>query len=254
MGIGIRIRKLWHLKAGVAISLAFAIFAAVWSVYKIDLPHLSLEPRALSMATGAAHVMVDTPVSTMIDIRQDTYSIDGLRNRAVLLGNVLASSEIEARIAKRAGVPLQRLRILAPLTRQQPWPPVDSQNARHTSDLLKSTDQYRIAIKVNATVPMMDIYAQTPNADSAARLANAAVDELKAYVPAIAAAQNTPPQDQIRLIQLGRATGTVINPGVRYQVALLAFVVVFLVCCASLTFLSRVRAGWRLEKLSEATA
>jgi len=254
VGIGIRIRKLWHMKLGVVISLAFALFAAVWSIYKIDPTHPSLAPRSLGMATATTHVMVDTPVSSMIDLRQDTYALDGLRNRAVLLGNVIASTQIEARIAKRAGVPLDRLRILAPLTRQQPWPPVDSQNARHTSDLLKSTDQYRIAIKVNATVPMMDIYAQTPTAESAARLANAAVDELKAYLPALAAAQDTPAQDQIRLVQLGRASGMVINPGVKYRVALLVFVVVFLISCASLIFISRIRAGWRLEALSEAPA
>ena len=59
---------------------------------------------------------------------------------------------------------------------------MDSENARHTSDILKSTDQYRINLKANATVPMLDIYAQTPTAESAAALANAAVDELKAYL------------------------------------------------------------------------
>jgi hypothetical protein len=172
----------------------------------------------------------------------------------VLLGNVIASSAVEQKIAARAHVPAERLRVLAPLTSQQPAPPVDSQNARHTSDLVRSTDQYRLNIKVNATVPMIDVYAQTPDADSAARLADAAVAELRAYVTDLAKAQQTPDQDQIRLIQLGRATGVVINPGIKYQVALVVFLLVFLASCASVTFISRVRAGWREATLAESPA
>ena len=122
------------------------------------------------------------------------------------------------------------------------------------TDILKSNEQYRIAINANPTVPMLDIYAQTPTAESAAALANAAVDELKAYLAGLASSQATPAGDQIRIEQLGRATGTVINPGVRYQLALLVFIVTFLLACATTIFVSKIRAGWRLEALSEPTA
>src|SRR5512144_795485 len=99
MGFGIRLRKLWHLKAGVVVSLGLALLAAVWSVEKISLtpPHLS--PRSLEMATATTHVLIDTQTSQLIDLRQDTYAVDGLRNRGVLLGNVLASSAVQAKIA-----------------------------------------------------------------------------------------------------------------------------------------------------------
>ena len=103
-------------------------------------------------------------------------------------------------------------------------------------------------------VPILDIYAQTPTAKSAAALANATVDELKAYLAGLASSDATPANDQIRIEQLGRATGTVINPGVQYQVAVLAFIVTFLLACATTIFVSRIRAGWRLEALSERTA
>jgi hypothetical protein len=251
VGIGIRIRKLWHLKLGVLISLAVALFASVWSIYKVSLSPPGLAPRSLDMATGVTHVMVDTPTSTMIDLRQDTYGVQALTDRSVLLGNVIASSSVEAKIARRAHVPVARLRILAPLTNTQPSPPTDSQNARHTSDLIKSMDQYRLNIKVNATVPMIDIYSQTPDAKSAAALAEAAVDELRLYVNDLAAAQQTPAKDQIRLVQLGRATSIVINHGVKYQVALLVFLLVFLASCATATFIVRVRAGWHAAALAE---
>jgi hypothetical protein len=247
-------RKLWHLKAGVAVSLAFALLVGVWSIDRISLSPPGLTPRALDMATAATHVIVDTPTSQLIDLRQDTYSVEGLRNRSVLLGNVIASSSVQQRIAQRAHVPVDLLRIQAPLTPEQTAPPVDSENARHTSDLAKSTNQYRIDIKANPTVPMLDIYAQTPTAESAAALANAAVDELKAYLAGLAATQGTPPADRIHALQLGRATGVVINHGAKWQVAFLAFLLTLAISCATVIFVARVRAGWRQAALSERAA
>jgi hypothetical protein len=254
VGIGIRLRKLWELKLAVGISLALALFAAVWSIEKISLSPLGLTPRSLQMATAATHVLVDTPHSIMLDLRQDTYGIGSLTNRAVVLGNVIASTSVEAQIAQRAQVPVGLLRIQAPLTPLESSVQVDPQKARRVSDIFKSNDQYRIQINANPEVPILDIYAQAPTAASAAALANAAVDELKSYVAGLATTQRTPAIDEIRLVQLGRATGVVINPGVQYQVALLAFLLTFLASCATAAFIARVRAGWRLAPLSERTA
>jgi len=254
VGVGIRLRKLWRLKLGLVVSIALALVASLWSVQKISLTPPGLTPRSLEMATASTHVLMDSPTSAMVDLRQDTYSVDSLRTRAAVLGNVIASGEVQARIAQRAHVPIERLRIQAPLTTQQPSPPVDSENARRTSDILKSTDQYRIDLKANPTVPMLDIYAQSPTAKSAAALANAAVDELNRYLAAVVARQNTPLKDQIRPVQLGRATGVVISPGVRWQTAFLTFVLTLGASCATVTFLARVRAGWRQAALSERAA
>jgi hypothetical protein len=254
MGIGIRLRKLWHLKAGVAVSIALALFAALWSVQKISVSPPRLTPRSLEMATASTHVLVDTRTSQLIDLRQDTFGIEGLQNRSVLLGNVIASSSVQAKIAARAHVPVELLRIQAPLTSAQPSAPVNSENTRHTTDILKSTDQYRVNIKANPTVPMLDIYAQTPTAESAAALANASVDELKSYLNTLATTQNTPEKDQVRLTQLGRARGVVINGSVKWQAAILSFLITLAISCASVTFLARVRAGWGQAVLSERSA
>jgi hypothetical protein len=254
MGIGIRLRKLWGLKTGVVVSLLLAWIAAVWSVNKISLSPPSLTQRSLEMATASTHVVVDTPTSALIDLRQDTYSYESLRNRAVLLGNVIAATTVRQNIARRADVPLELLRIQPPLTKQQSAPPVDSENARRTSDIAASTEQYRLNIQANATVPVLDIYAQAPDARTAELMANAAVDELRNYLGSLAATEHTPAKDQIKLIQLGRARGTVINAGVNWQVAILAFLVTFGVSCASVIYFARVRAGWRLAATQERAA
>jgi hypothetical protein len=254
MGIGIRMRRLWRLRAGVLLSVALALFVALWSVEEISVFPPGLRPRSLEMATAVAHVLVDTPTSSLVDLRQDTYSVSALQDRAVVLGNVIANPPVETAIAQEAHIPVAALRIQAPLTPAQASPQVNSQTARHVTDILRSNDQYRLDIEANTTVPLLDIYAQTPSAESAAALANAAVDQLRAYLAEIALHQETPLKDQIRLSQLGRATGTVINPGVSWQVALLAFLLTLGVSCATVTFVARVRAGWRQEALSERAA
>jgi hypothetical protein len=247
---GIRLRQLWKLRLGVIVSLLVASIVALWSVQKISLFPPGLEPRALEMATASTHVVVDTPTSALVDLRQDTYSLEGLRNRAVLLGNVVASSRVRERIAARLDLPVESLRVQAPLTREQSAPPADSENASHTSDIVKSTDQYRLNIRANVSVPMLDIYATSPTAESASILVNAAVDELRAYLAQLAAKESTPERAQIQLIQLGRGHGVVINEGVRWQVALLAFLLTFGACAATVVFFDRVRAGWRTAALS----
>jgi hypothetical protein len=243
VGIGIRARRLWRLKLGMVLSLVLALLAAAYSSTR----------SGLEMATAHTAVLVDTPSSIMTDLRENAYSIDGLVNRAVVLGNVIASPPMETKIAQRANVP--SVQIQAPTTVQVSSLPVNTTgNSPSMTDILKSNNQYRIAIDANPTVPILDIYAQTPTAQSAATLANAAVDELKAYLAGLASTEATPSNDQIRVEQLGAATGTVINPGVKYEVALLVFIFTFLLACATTLFGSRVRQGWRLETLSERTA
>lgn len=251
MGIGIRMRTLWRLRAGMILSLAFALLAAVWSVQKISLTPPSLTPRSLEMATASTHVVVDTPTSALVDLRQDTYSLDGLTNRAVLLGNVISSTTVRQGIAERAGIPVERLVVQAPLTPKQSAPAVASENRRTTGDIVKSTDHYRLNIQSNPSVPVLDIYAQTPTAESAAVLVNAAVEELQAYLVQLAADEKTPPHKQITLIQLGKARGQIINAGVDWQIAILAFIVAFGVASATVIYAARVRAGWRLAAAAE---
>ena len=251
MGFGARLRTLWGMKAGLAACLVVALVAAIWSLGKVSLIPPKLTTRSLEMATASTHVVVDTPRSTLLDLRQDTYELEALTKRAVLLGNVIANGSVRESIARKADIPVEVLHVDAPLTAKQPRARVEAGKEKKTSDILRSNDQYRLNIQANPTAPMLDIYAQTPTAESAAALANAAVSSLQAYLADLARSENTPETDQIQLLQLGSARGAVINEGVHWQVAFLVFVVTFALACATLIFLSRISAGWRMASLSE---
>lgn len=254
MGIGIRLRGLWQIRPWVAACIAFALLAAIWSVARISLLPPGVHSRALTMATASTQVIVDNPRSTLVDVRQDTQAIDGLTNRALLLGNVMASPEARADIARRAHVPFDKLQVVPPLTPNQPRVLAEAGNERHTSDILRLNGQYRLYIRANPTVPFLQIYAQTPTAESATALANAAIGGMESYVTRITRSTQTPAADQIRLMQLGGAHGAVINEGVRWKFALLAFLLAFGVSCASVLWVRRVRQGWRLAAMSEQAA
>jgi uncharacterized protein involved in exopolysaccharide biosynthesis len=243
MGFGIRLRGLWQIRGWVAACLVFALAAAAWTV-----AHTS---GSLEMATATTQVVVDTPKSTLVDIRQDTYGIDGLTNRALLLGNVMASPQVRADIARRAHIPFEDLQVTPPLTGKQPRVLAEAGNERHTTDILELTSKYRLYIRSNPTVPFLQVYAETPTAESAAALANAAVGGMQSYLNALATSTRTPVEAQIRLTQLGGAKGAVINSGIEWRFVLLAFLLAFAVSCATVIWVRRVREGWRLAALSE---
>jgi hypothetical protein len=246
MESGIRLRTLWEMRRWMVLCAAVALLAAVWSVAKVSVLPPGLSSRSLEMATASTQVMLDTPRSTLLDIRQDTYGLEALTNRAVLLGNVMASPPVRAAAAQRAGVPFRAIEVVPPLTPRQPRPVADADTERGTGDILKLSGEYRLVIRANPTVPVLDVYAQTPTADSAEALANAAVEALQAHLTDLAGAAQTPDDELIRLVQLGRAQGTVVNGGIAWQVAVFAFLLTFAVCCGTAMFFRRMREGWRV--------
>jgi hypothetical protein len=244
MELGKHLRELFRLRISVLVCLAIATFAALLLSYKLSLVPPKVEPRALKIASASTEVLVDTPLSTVLDLRQGASEIQGMTNRAVLIGNVMVSPPVLAYIGRRAGVPGSIIQTQAPLTPDFPRPLSAAGDEKKTSDLFKSTDQYRLNIQANPTVPVLQILAQAPSAKDAATLANAAVDGMRDYLAAQARTQGTALDNQVRLSQLGRAEGTVINPGVRWQIAVLTFLIVFALSATTAIFVSRVRRGW----------
>ncbi len=88
-----------------------------------------------------------------------------------------------------------------------------------TTDILTSTDEYRIDVQVQPTAPIIDIYVQAPSADAANHLASASVAGLRDYLSTVAAEQQIGASDQVKLLQLGGSPGSVINNGREHRAA-----------------------------------
>ena len=193
------------------------------------------------MGAASTQVLIDTPRTALLDLRQGTTDLQSLDNRALLLGNVMASLPVREYIARRAKVSADAIRVAPPLTPEFPRPLAETGNAKHTSDLLHSADQYRLSIQANPTVPVLDVHAQAPSAGASEELANAAVDGLRDYLSGVAASEGVGASRQIRVKQLGRAHGGTINDGVGLQIALLVFIGVFIASYAAWLLSGRLR-------------
>jgi hypothetical protein len=249
MGLGRHLRELSRLRVGMAVSVTLALLVAVWSVAEISLFPPKLETRSLEMATAFTQVVVDTPNSAILDLRQGVAEIDSLKNRALLVGNIIGSPPVRAHIARRAGVPADAVQVVTPRTPDAPRAPAKPGQKKGPSDILRSTDHYRLDIQTNPTVPVLDIYAQAPTARSAEILADSAVSGLDDYLRheyLKDAAGSPPTRAQVELRQLGAARGAVLNDGVGYQVAILAFLGMFALSSALMLAIARVRRGWDL--------
>jgi hypothetical protein len=254
MELGRHLRELSRLRRGVAICLAVASFAALSVSYHVSLAPPGLKPRTLQIATASTEVLVDTPRSAVLDLRQDLFDIESMTNRSVLLGNVMASQPVLTYIGKRAGVPPDAIRASTPRTPNSPRPFAAPGQEKKTSDLLASTNQYRLDIEANPTVPVLRIYAQAATAHRAEELANAAVDGLRDYLGQQAREQDVALGQQVRLQQLGRASGAVVNGGVRMQAMFLTFLLVFAASAAAAIFVARVRRGFRTADAAQTEA
>jgi hypothetical protein len=251
MLIGLYLRELWRHKLGLVVAGLIAALATVQVVWGIGLspPHVGNE--SLRMASASAEVVVDTPRSSIVDPQVDAYTLKSLSNRALIVGNVMASLPVREYIAEQAGVPLAKVRVEAPLTPEQPRPLADSAHDPHITDLFKRPDEFRLSIQATPMAPVLSLYAVAPTADEARALTTSAVEGLRTYLGTLDHSQKVPAASQVRLERLGVAQSGAIASGASWQLGTLTFLVVFALACVGILTLDRVRRGWGIGPRAE---
>lgn len=247
MKLGIHLYELWRLRVGLVLSLVFALLISLSTAYNISLLPPRLEQRAMALSAASTHVLVDNPKSVLL-YGVGTDQLDQMSQRALLMGNVMASIPVRQYIARRAGVPENLIQVSSPLTPAYPRPIANgTSNQPSTTDLLRSNNQYRINIKANPTVPILDIYTEASSVKTADTLANAAVAGLRDYLASVAQTQAIPAAQQVRIQQLGAAQGGTVTGSVNAEVAALVFFFVFALSSVASLVVARVVRGWRLS-------
>jgi hypothetical protein len=241
--LGRQLRELSGMRVGLAISAVLAVFAGFWAADRISLSPPGLKPRALQMAAASTEALVDAPRSSVLDLSVDTYDLQSLTNRALLVGNVMASAPVRRYIARRAQVPEDRLQVLAPLTVDFPRPLSTELHPKPT-DLFASPNEYRVSIEVNPTVPALDIRTQAPTTAEAARLASGAIAGMQDYLRDLGRSQNVKPTLQVHLVELGAPRAGVLARRAGLTIAILAALFTFIVSCCAVVAISRTRRGW----------
>jgi hypothetical protein len=244
MLIGLYLRELWRHKWALTVAALVAAVATVQVVWGISLAPPGVGGDSLQMASASAQVVVDMPRSSAVDPQIDAYKLKSLSNRALIVGNVMASQPVRESIAKAVGVPLDTVRVEPPLTPEQPRPLADSAHAAHVSDLFKRPDEYRLSIEATPMAPVLDLYAVAPTPAAARALTTAAVVGLREYLSSVDGKEHVPVTDRVRLERIGNAQSGSIATGASFQLGLLTFLVVFALDCLAILVLVRVRRGW----------
>ncbi len=251
MLIGLYLRELWRHKLGLVVAVLIAALATVQVVWGISLSPLRVGNEPLRMASASAEVVVDTPRSSIVDPQVDAFTLKSLSNRALIIGNVMASLPVREYIAEQAGVPLSKVRVEPPLTPEQPRPVADSAHDPHITDLFKRPDEYRISVQATPMAPVLNLYAVAPTPEAARALTTSAVEGLRIYLSSLDESQKVPAGSQVRLERLGVAQSGAIASGASFQLGLLTFLFVFALGCIGILALERVRRGWGIGPSTE---
>ncbi len=228
-----------------AASVLVAVLAATLSVYKIGVLPPRLQPRALEIGSASTTVVVDAPRSAITDLAANTETFGSLQARATLLGNLMTTDPVKAKIARLVGIAPGQIDADAPITANVPQTLIEPGSGAAASDILATADHYKLQIQADPTVPILHIYTQAPSAATAIRLAAASVDGLREYLAQLGTSQKRGQNGQVRLEQLGVPHGGVVNGGAAIQIALLTFVTAFAIAFCLLIAASRVRMGWK---------
>jgi hypothetical protein len=235
------LRELWLRRYMVALGGVVAIGIGLMTVYKVSLAPPKLESRQYHVGVASARMLIDTPDSQVVDL--SPKGADGLGTRANLLANLMASSPVKAIIAKNAGLDPETLVAIAPSTTGGPQvPTLLSQRAAASAS---NPEAFVLTLRADEALPIISVDAQAPDAEHAARLANAATTGLRDYLKSVAAAQNVPNARQLVISTLGPAQSANMVRGPRRLIAIMAAIFIFAFACGSVIMVSGLARGWR---------
>lgn len=236
------LKTLWRRRRLVAVGALVALAAALLSVYRVGLFPPSLEGRTNVFASASSQILVDTPDSAFADLSYDLESLDA---RASVFARFLASPAAIALIAREAKLPFDAIEAQGPFELDVPEVQQAPTAERRSSQILGEGALYRLRFENNPSLPIVTVFAQAPSREEAVRLATAAPVALRDYIDGIQAEQNTPRDRQVRIQQLGKANGAIVNQGADLQIATLVFIVVLGGWCMLLIPAQTIARGWR---------
>jgi hypothetical protein len=195
----------------------------------------------MQIATATTHVLVDRPDPPLVERPFTPADFEGATRRAEMFSRVMASNQLETWIARAMRLPNGSVGAFARTTAQVPHALTEPDLEERAATIEESRRQYRIELQSRPTEPVIDVYTQAPSTEEAVRLANTAVDGLRAYVRDLGAQSGIAASDTPRIEQLGPPRGGVINSRVPAAIALLTFIVTFALTASGLLGLIALR-------------
>ena len=216
--------SLWRRRIAVAAVVVLAALVALAMAYRISVFPPKLSHRSVASGTAEAHILVDSPRSSVADLNR---SFDPLVARAQVLSELLTTAPVVDRIAQQMHVPPSAITAVDDnSTLNVPTSQVEPTASVRSNAITQEGLQYRLTFRAEPEQPTVTIFASAPNAADAIRLADVAAKASADWVKATQDQQVVPDSRRTQLTQLGAATGGTVNSGASRILAALAFVAI----------------------------
>jgi hypothetical protein len=236
------LRELWRHRIVVALAALISLLIGLAVAYTVSLPPHS---RTAEVGIASGRILVDTPDSQVIDVQPKGSGTLGIR--AGVVANLMTEGDVKAAIARRAGLNPSQLR--AGVKVEGELPPLLTEASGDPDAHLLITSP---ATNPDGTpLPMVDIEAQAPGPEGAARLANAAVSGLNDYLDTKAAGEDVPDAERLQVTGLGAPAIHEETRGPSRLVAAAVAIFVFLLSCAALLVAAPLARAWRAAVSAE---
>jgi hypothetical protein len=224
--------------------LVFAIFAAIFTAYRVSVSPPGLHKRALQVSVASSQILVDSHKSTLINgASSETFS--ALATRAKIYGQYLSSLEARRQIAKLVGVAPQTISTAGPFSPETGTINYESQPAgERANELLKEGAVNRLVYSAQEGVPILSVSSQAPTADRAVALANASFKVLTDYVNSLEA-DDQPVKEEVTVRELGAPQGGTLGGSNGKILMVLAFLAVAGLGCAAILLIPGFARRWR---------
>ena len=190
----------------------------------------------LTIATATTHVVVDEPSTTPSAIFRRALPQDiatGVKH-AELLGRVMVSRPVLERIARHCNVAEGEISGQARISANVPTTFAEPDSERRASEIAGSTAPTRIEVQARPYTPVIDVYTQAPSGAQATCLADASSVGLGGFLRHVAHRQGVNTSELAQLRQIRGARGEVITGYAPLAIAILTFLVAFVLSCGAL--------------------
>jgi hypothetical protein len=236
------LRELWRHRIVVALAALTSLLIGLAVAYTVSLPPHS---RTAEVGLASSRILVDTPDSQVIDVQPKGSGTLGIR--AGVVANLMTEGDVKAAIARRAGLNPSQLR--AGVKVEGELPPLLTEASGDPDAHLVITSP---ATNPDGTpLPMVDIEAQAPAPEGAARLADAAVSGLNDYLDTKAAGEDVPDAERLQVTGLGAPAVREETRGPSRLVAAAVAIFVFLLGCAAILVTAPLARAWRAAVSAE---
>lgn len=224
-----------------AVSAVVAMIATVASLATFTLLPPGISMRHLEDGGAVTHAAIRLPGP------RRPASLTGFESQAKrlnLIGNLMTGVPVLNRIGRLIGVDPGDITATTQVTEDVSRSFIEPDAERRANEILASHDPYKLEIQARPSLPVLDVYAQAPSVAGAEALADASIGATNSYLRKLARDDGVSGPPPVTLTRLGAARGETLEPVARPLIALLTFVVAFLVCFGLLFALAQIRRGW----------